>query len=232
MSKQLIAEALAGRLIEVRERIRRLDPHSFGDMTEFVLTVKDASVGPPVTAPEFWMEADVDCLASLRALSVDQLNTTREVARPPVEVFFEELKIMSAERRPLFEPVAERYRCPLNFSLAGEDDIREFILTKLMTSFRTRIEKGSIATIDADDLLLLLNLVAVHAATMNDLRFLDALNYYYELLPETWHPEAQHPWLLVSYLALYARALISCAVTNSDGYRHSRKFISRGSEYL
>jgi len=57
--------------------------------------------------------------------------------------------------------------------------------------------------------LLKLNLISVHASTAIDLRFLDALNYYYELLPVTVFPESQHAWLLISWFALYARALNS-----------------------
>jgi hypothetical protein len=77
-----------------------------------------------------------------------------------------------------------------------------------MTADRTRLEKDSSRAVDAD-LLLKLNLISVHASTTSDLRFLDALNYYYELLPATLYPESQHPWLLVSWFALYARALNS-----------------------
>ena len=91
--------------------------------------------------------------------------------------------------------------------MPAEEAIREFILMRLMVSFRGRIEKGSMAAVDADDLLLLLNLVAVHATMTTDLRFLDALNYYYELLPAAWHPNTNHAWLLVCYLGLYTRAL-------------------------
>jgi hypothetical protein len=64
-----------------------------------------------------------------------------------------------------------------------------------------------VRSVDVNELLLLLNLCAVHACTTNDLRFLDALNYHYELLPANWHPASQHAWLLVSYFGLYARAL-------------------------
>ena len=53
----------------------------------------------------------------------------------------------------------------------------------------------------------MLSLVAISAAGTTDLRFLDALNYYYELLPSIGLPGAQHHWLLVSYLTLYAMAL-------------------------
>ena len=50
--------------------------------------------------------------------------------------------------------------------------------------------------------------LALHASRASDLRFLDALNYYYELLPVGWQPKAtQHKQLLISFFALYARVL-------------------------
>jgi len=75
--------------------------------------------------------------------------------------------------------------------------------------------------VNSNDLLLKLNLTAIqaliappivaaqidNASLTIDLRFLDALNYYHELIPANWRPHAQHHWLLVSYLALYTRAL-------------------------
>jgi len=60
--------------------------------------------------------------------------------------------------------------------------------------------------VNADDLLLRLNLIAIYASFTIDLRYLDALNYYYELLPSAWRPES-HSWLRVSFLNFYARAL-------------------------
>ena len=80
---------------------------------------------------------------------------------------------------------------------------------RLMTADRARIENNSADAVNAEDLLLKLNLISVHASTATDLRFLDALNYYYELLPVTVFPESQHAWLLISWFALYARALNS-----------------------
>ena len=78
-----------------------------------------------------------------------------------------------------------------------------------MTADRARIENNSPGAVNADDLLLKLNLISVHASAATDLRFLDALNYYYELLPVNWHPESPHARLLISWFALYARALNS-----------------------
>jgi len=68
-----------------------------------------------------------------------------------------------------------------------------------MVADRARIEHGSLPLINADDLLLRLNLIAIYSSFTADLRYLDALNYYYELLPAD--------WLRIPFLSFYARAL-------------------------
>jgi hypothetical protein len=101
-----------------------------------------------------------------------------------------------------------RYNCPLNFTLPEEAEFREFLLRRLMTRDRSLIEKGATEAVNADELLVMLNLIAVHALREPDLRFLDALNYYYELLPARWYENAhEQAILLASYFALYARSL-------------------------
>jgi len=76
-----------------------------------------------------------------------------------------------------------------------------------MVADRSRIEQHSLAVVNADDLLLRLNLIAIYASFTTDLRYLDALNYYYELLPSAWYPESVHNWLRVAFFSFYARAL-------------------------
>ena len=208
MKRELISEAVTLRLVDVRKRVETLDPHHYGELSKFVSGVKDGLLEySPPAVPEAWLETNGDCLGSLRALSLGKSVSAHEGPQPPVESFLQELRKAALECRPFFDLLGERYRYPLNFSVPAEEAIREFILMRLMVSFRGRIEKGSIAAVDANDLLLLLNLVAVHATTTTDLRFLDALNYYYELLPAAWHPNTNHAWLLVCYLGLYTRAL-------------------------
>ena len=155
-----------------------------------------------------WAMADTDCLASLRALSLGEPLQLHPGTRPPLDNFIKSLKDARADPERSFQLLAERYSCPLNFALDAEDDAREHVLARLMAHDRARIEKNSINEVASSDLLLRLNLVAVYAARTPDLRFLDALNYYYELLPDGWSPaEAQRKRLLISYFALYARAL-------------------------
>jgi hypothetical protein len=161
--------------------------------------------------PRTWMETEADCLVSLRALSLGRHLHARPVADPRVteaKAFVSLLEARKAgQARERFQLLTERYSYPLNFTLEGEEDIREYLLMRLMVQDRARILKLTVNEMDADELLLKLGLVALHAALVADLRYLDALNYYYELLPTEWEPRGEHPWLLVSYLMLYAHAL-------------------------
>lgn len=217
MNKELISTAVARRLNELRERVNRFDPERFGDAGFFLTSVKEVllaqpdriSTLTPFSPPAEWVSADTDCLTSLRVLSLHGPKTMPRAPHPPAGEFMNQLKVKSAAREPVFSLLAERYAWPLNFSFKADDEVREYLLMRLMTADRTRIENNSADAVNKDDLLLKLNLISVHASTATDLRFLDALNYYYELLPVTVFPESQHAWLLISWLALYARALNS-----------------------
>ena len=217
MNEQLISQAVARRLAEVRDRASRLDSHAFGEMSGFVTSVKEVLGAEPhgiskltrFSKPESWTSADTDCLTALKVISLEDPKGLQSEPHPGHHEFFDQLKMKSAAREPVFGMLAERYAWPLNFSLDAEDEVREYVLMRLMTTCRTRIEDESVAAVNTDDLLLKLNLIGVHASVTTDLRFLDALNYYYELLPATMFPESQHAWLRVSWYALYARALNS-----------------------
>jgi hypothetical protein len=219
MKKLFISRAVERRLAEVRQqRALKLKPQNFGEMNEFVSSVRETLMNgrlidlkslASLVAFDEWMATDDDCLSSIRLLSLGKPIRLRKGSHPPVEPFLQTLSKAAGERKRLFDLFVERYSCPLNLSSPAENEVREYLLTRLMVADRGRLENGSVAIVDADDLLLKLNLVAVHAALAPDLRFLDALNYYYELLPTTWHPDTENGWLLASYLALYARALIS-----------------------
>ena len=217
MNKELISQAVAHRLGEVCARASQLQPDRFGEVGEFVSAVRKMllnfraadrkSFGSPAVT-ESWLDADGDCLDSLRKCSLGEALPTRPARHPPVEAFLQDLKQTAKRREPLFKLFVARYAYAPNFSFPAEDDVREYVLMQLMVADRARIEDASIANVDGNDLLLKLNLVANHAAATTDLRFLDALNYYYELLPATWYPDVENEWLLASYLALYARALM------------------------
>lgn len=217
--REFISKALNERFHELcGARLSRSAPETFDEAASFVSQVREQlSTASPadinnrasdMTALDDWAMSDTDCLSSLSALSLGEPLQLRPGARPPLGDFIKSLIEARTDPERRFQLLAERYSCPLNFTLDAEDDAREHILARLMTQDRARIEKNSIERVESADLLLSLNLVAVHAARTPDLRFLDALNYYYELLPDGWRPKAtQHKRLLISYFALYARAL-------------------------
>jgi hypothetical protein len=218
MNREPISKAVGRRLNEVRERVNGLDPERFGEGGFFLTSVKEVlrdhaadarSRLSPFSQDQNWAASDTDCLTSLRVLSLHGQKTMPSAPHPPVEQFLKQLKASITARQAMFDLLADRYAWPLNFSFHGEDEVRETLLMRLMTTDRARIETGSVTGVHTDDLLLQLNLIAVHACATTDLRFLDALNYYYELLPATLYPESQNAWLLASCFALYARALNS-----------------------
>jgi hypothetical protein len=211
---ELVSNALTERLRELRAAVAQLVPADFGEMSTFVSQVQQLLAGAAAgevsngfQEPTYWLESDSDCLSSLRKLALGEPMQIRAGEQPQAESFLGELRSKLNESDQRFELLAQRYSCPLNFALAAENQARECVLERLMVQDRGRAEKNSIAVAGTDDLLLRLNLIAVYTCLNPDLRFLDALNYYYELIPSNWRPHAQHDWLLVSYFALYARAL-------------------------
>lgn len=127
-----------------------------------------------------------------------------EATLPDEPSFYNELQGSIRDPQRRFELLTTRYLHPLNIAAASEHRVREHLLERLMVADRSRIEEHSLDQLNADDLLLRLNLIAIYASFTTDLRYLDALNYYYELLPSHW--SAQN-WLRMSFLNLYLRAL-------------------------
>lgn len=209
----LIAAALSARFGELCDCVSRLSPANFGEMSGFVSEVRAklvdiAAVGATgrLRLPTSWLEADSDCLNSLRRLALGESLPAQPASQPESEGFVQKLRATRNDGEQAFLLLTQRYACPLNFALQSESQTQEYVLERLMVQDRLRIEKNSMDDA-APDLLLRLNLIAVHASTSSDLRFLDALNYYYELIPSNWRSHADHDWLLVSYFALYARAV-------------------------
>ena len=234
--EDLIVSALNGRLHELRRKhILRLAADSFGEDAAFVLQMQkqlaDASLECMGALPlliNAWMDCETDCLSSLRALSLGEPLRLREAMPPAAESLLRALDEHKRNPEQRFRLLTERYSCPLNVALASENEICEHILARLMVQDRATIERKSLSTVCADDLLLKLNLVAIAARIKSDLRFLDALNYYYELLPADWVPRANDAWLLASYLGLYARALAvrilrNQTIAHSDTREHSAR---------
>jgi hypothetical protein len=111
-------------------------------------------------------------------------------------------KLSSNER---FKALCARYRCPLNIGLASEFDIAEELLRQLMVQDRAKLEAA--AEFDVDMVLLKLNLVGIRAMITRDLRFLDALNYFYELPHRSLVRLRASPSFLASWLCIYVQLL-------------------------
>jgi hypothetical protein len=220
--RELIANALRKRFVELcRDRLSHYGQSKFTGVEQYVSEVRERfrdaqpeKIKNCIDAHGTWMASDTDCLTSIKSLSLGQPLQCHP-GQAPTGSFLTILNEARDDPEASFRLLVERYACPLNFTLPGELAVREYVLTRLMVHARAKIEKQGVAAGNNEDLLLKLNLVAVNAALTTDLRFVDALNYYYELLPSTWYPTSRHNWLLVSYLALYARALgyLSEAIT-------------------
>jgi hypothetical protein len=160
----------------------------------------------------YWAQSQpphaIEFQPALFSIALGEQMQIGSAGHPPVEPFMELLADATSRSKQRVKLLTERYSYPLNFTLPEEDLVREYLLTQVMSRERSLIEKGSVDAINGDELMVMLNLVAVYATRAPDLRFLDALNYYYELLPTSWFLRAQlQGVLLASYFALYARAL-------------------------
>lgn len=183
-------------------------------MTDFVSRLREQLVAAvdgqqfgKWTGPNTWLVSRCDSLTAIRALAAGELVECIEAVPPDESVFFDELQASIREPQRRFELLTTRYLHPLNVAVSSEQRIREHLLERLMVADRSRLEQHSLHLLNADDLLLRLNLIAIYASFTSDLRYLDALNYYHELLPSAWYPESPHNWLRVSFLSFYLRAL-------------------------
>jgi len=87
----------------------------------------------------------------------------------------------------------------------SESDVAEELLRQLMVPDRAKLEAGE--EFDVDLVLLKLNLVGIRAMITRDLRFLDALNYFYELPRRSLARMRTNPRFLVFWLCIYAQLL-------------------------
>jgi len=238
---ELIVNALQTQLEVVRTRLVNLNPEQFGDAGTYVKQLKEriAEWSPAEESiPEVtnrWMEVNGDCLEALRILSLGDQLPMSETRAPSVSApdFLQSMMDCRADPQRRVELLTNRYACPVNFNAAAEQDIREHLLNRLMVQDRSQIGRDSVAAVDALDLLLKLNLIALHAPATSDLRFLDALNYYYELLPADWVPRARHAWLAASFPGFYARALAGQILRHQIiAHSDTREHTARGPAHL
>lgn len=187
---EIIGKALRQRYAEVCNSVAALEGHQFRKWT----------------APRTWFASSCESLAAIRLLAKNGELECIDV-EPPDSNFFNDLHASSRNPRQRFQLLTMRYLHPLNIAAPSEGKVREHLLERLMVSDRPRIEQNSLHLLDADDLFLRLDLIAINASLSHDLRYLDALNYYYELLPATLYRKSPLNWLRVSFLIFYARAL-------------------------
>jgi hypothetical protein len=215
INRELISNALKERFREVCDQPRLSTAacgpaNFFHDVRVKLYGISIADMRNLIPYPrglDYWTTSDIGFRRSLITLSLGHRPELRSVEQPPVAPFMELLIASRADPERRIQLLAERYSSPLNFTLPFEDEVREYVLMRLMTHDRAGLEKDSGAQVSVDDLLLKLNLVAVMAARTTDLRFLDALNYYYELPRAVWPSRACDDLLVASYHALYAQAL-------------------------
>ncbi len=191
-NKEFIASALHQRLQDVRDRMASLGVEAVNVQLEI---------------PESWKASSSGCLDSLRLLMLGKEIEVSDEEPAPAEVVLETLKSVARDSSRRFELLTQRYSYSLNFLNHSEDGIREHLLERLMVQDRAAIERSSVDAIDARELLLRLNLLSLYAAVSSDLRYLDALNYYFELLPSNWDLNVEQRELLNSFLVLYTKAM-------------------------
>jgi hypothetical protein len=150
-----------------------------------------------------WTDCDASLPECLISIGVGESIACRPSVAEPTALSCADFKKLSGKDR--VEALCVRYRCPLNIGAESESEIAEELLRQLMVADRAKLEAE--AEFAVDDVLLKLNLVAICARMKRDLRFLDALNYFYEL-PERSLARLQHnPHLLACWLCIYAQLL-------------------------
>ncbi len=118
--------------------------------------------------------------------------------------FLDCLRAIALARKIEYHP-SDRYRCPLNIGIMSELDVAEELLRQLMVPDRAKLQTG--AECDVDEVLLKLNLVGIRALITRDLRYFDALNYFYELPRRPLTRMRTNPHLLAFWLCIYAQLL-------------------------
>jgi len=123
--------------------------------------------------------------------------------------FVSHLNRRECTRDERFLALSERYEAFADFCLETEAEVREYVLVRLMVNDRPALESTSGTRVPSRDTLLMLNLAAQYATGSPDLRFLDALNYYFEMLADLISADGERDELITSFLVRYKKALTS-----------------------
>jgi len=151
-----------------------------------------------------WLFSPYNCFHNLRSIVLGETLCTQICPPPPP---LEPTYFRKLSRSERIYTLCERYTCPLNIAATGEIAFAEELLTELMVHDRRGFEKKCFASLDHDELFLKLNLIALVTFRLRSLRFMDAMNYFYEFLPSRWSPAGKNAWLLPSWMCLYASLL-------------------------
>jgi hypothetical protein len=152
-----------------------------------------------------WMNCGANFADSLCAIALAHSVERRQSGTSPEPLCLANFNKLSRDER--IEVLYNRYRSPLSIGLASEADVAEELLRQLMVPDRAKLEAGT--EFDAEMVLLKLNLVGVRAMVTRDLRYLDALNYFYELPRRSLMRMRSNPRLLAFWLCIYAQVLCS-----------------------
>ena len=206
----ILRGALLRRRAELRKSWRRFISseclESLGSLAkeiESFLSGQDACRDWQFAATGTWLNCDASFMDCLRAIALGRNIEHRPSDTPPPRLLPLDLSKLSSNER--FEALCARYRCPLNIGIASEFDVAEELLRQLMVPDRAKLEAE--AEFDVDMVLLKLNLVGIRAMIGRDLRYLDALNYFYELPRRSLTRMRANPLLFASWLCIYAQLL-------------------------
>jgi hypothetical protein len=150
-----------------------------------------------------WIDGDASFLDCLRAIALVGKVEYRPSDMNPPRLSPVDLNKLSSDER--LKTLCARYRCPLNIGTASESDVAEELLRQLMVPDRAKLETGE--EFNVEMVLLKLNLVGIRAMIARDLRFLDALNYFYELPQQSLARMHASPRFLAFWLCIYAQLL-------------------------
>jgi len=206
----IVREALLRRRAEFRKSWRPLISsdclESLGSLAkgiESFLSGQDAIRDWRFAATFTWVDCDASFLDSLCMIALGGRLEHRPSDRGPAPLSALELNKLSRNDR--INALCARYRCPLSMGVESESDVAEELLRQLMVPDRAKLEAGE--EFDVDLVLLKLNLVGIRAMITRDLRFLDALNYFYELPRRSLARMRTNPRFLVFWLCIYAQLL-------------------------
>jgi hypothetical protein len=150
-----------------------------------------------------WTDCDASLPECLISIGVGENIACRPSAAKPNALSGADFKKLSGRGR--VQALRVRYRCPLNIGAESEPEIAEELLWQLMVADRAKLEAER--GFEVDDVLLKLNLTAIYARMRRDLRFLDALSYFYELPQRSLARLRRNPHFLAAWLCLYAQLL-------------------------